>query len=366
MISIQDLPFLFQALIAGTFGLIVGSFLNVVIHRIPRGESVSYPGSHCGSCGQSVKPYDNIPVLSYLILRGKCRACQSGYSAIYPAVEFLVGALFFGVAYVSGISTFNVFRMIFIAIIVALIFIDARHQLLPNIITYPALIFSIGAITFVSHLWGGRMLEGLSSSLPHAAAVWGGAAGLALAIPIFFTIDRLDNVLFGKYFEWEELEQSDEEKHLEEKYEKRGTRIEWVSFFAGLVLAVIWIIYSYAQPESVAHITLFNSLLGALVGAGLIWTLRAVYFYTRGIEGMGLGDVKMMAFVGAFLGWQASILILLLGSLLGSLVGVVMAFKSGGGMKVRLAFGVFLGAAAIIALFAGRSIIDAYLGMMLK
>ena len=366
MISIQDLPFLIQAFIAGAFGLIVGSFLNVVIYRIPRGESVSYPGSHCGSCGKPVKPYDNIPVLSYLILRGKCRTCHSGYSAIYPAVEFLVGVLFFSVAYVSGISSFNVFRMIFIAIIVALIFIDARHQLLPNIITYPALLFSISSITFVSHLWSARILEGLSSSLPQAVATWGGAVGIAMAIPVFFAIDRLDNVLFGKYFEWEESEISDEEKLIEERYEKRGTRVEWTSLIAGIVLAVAWVIYGYAQPESIAHITLMNSFLGAIVGGGLIWLLRTLYFYTRGVEGMGLGDVKMMAFVGAFLGWQAAILVLLLGSLLGSFVGVAMALKSGSGMKVRLAFGVFLGAAAILSLFAGRAIIDSYLGMMGK
>ena len=364
MISIQDLPFLIQALIAGTFGLIVGSFLNVVIYRIPRGESISYPGSHCGSCGKPVKPYDNIPVLSYLILRGKCRACHAGYSAIYPTVEFLVGVLFFSVASVSGISTFNVFRMIFISIIVALIFIDARHQLLPNIITYPALIFSIGSITFLSHLWQARILEGLNTTLPFPVAVWGGAAGLALAIPVFFAIDRLDNALFGKYFEWEEVESTEEEKQIEENYEKRGTRIEWASLIIGVLFAIVWVIYSYSQPESVAHITLFNSILGALVGGGLIWLLRTIYFYTRGVEGMGLGDVKMMAFVGAFLGWQSAILILLVGSLLGSLVGVVMALKSGGGMKIRLAFGVFLGAAAILSMFAGRAIIDSYLGMM--
>jgi leader peptidase (prepilin peptidase) / N-methyltransferase len=366
MNSIQNLPYLIQAFVAGIFGLIVGSFLNVVIYRIPRGESVSYPGSHCGSCGKPVKPYDNIPVLSYLILRGKCRACKSGYSAIYPAVEFLVGVLFFLVAYTSGITTLNIFRMIFVAIIVVLIFIDARHQLLPNIITYPALLFSIASITFASHLWSARLLEGLRQSLPLNLAAWGGAIGIALAVPVFFAIDRLDNALFGKYFEWEEVEESDEDKHIEENYEKRGKKVEWFSLFAGFALAIGWIIYSYSQPESVAHITLINSLIGAIVGGGLIWLLRTFYFYARGIEGMGLGDVKMMAFVGAFLGWQASILILMLGSLLGSFVGVAMAMKSGGGMKVRLAFGVFLGAAAILSLFAGRAIIDSYLGMMQK
>ena len=95
MFPLQEIPFIYQAIIAFPFGLIIGSFLNVVIYRVPRGESVAFPASHCGSCGAPVKPYDNIPLLCYALLRGRCRACKASFSWIYPFVEFLTGCLFF-------------------------------------------------------------------------------------------------------------------------------------------------------------------------------------------------------------------------------------------------------------------------------
>ena len=112
MFPLQELPLIIQALIASVFGLIVGSFLNVVIYRVPQGESIAFPASHCGSCGKAVKPYDNIPLLSYAILRGRCRFCKETYSWRYPAVELLVGLLFFAVVYQNGLTWLSIARLV--------------------------------------------------------------------------------------------------------------------------------------------------------------------------------------------------------------------------------------------------------------
>ena len=138
MFPLQEIPFLSQALIAFPFGLVIGSFLNVVIYRVPRGESVAFPASHCGSCGVPVKPYDHIPLLSYAILRGRCRACKAGFSWVYPLVELLTGCLFFAVIYYDGLTLLGLAKVFFCVVMIVLFFIDLRHQLLPNVITYPA------------------------------------------------------------------------------------------------------------------------------------------------------------------------------------------------------------------------------------
>jgi leader peptidase (prepilin peptidase)/N-methyltransferase len=376
-----DLPPAFYAIAALVFGLLLGSFLNVVIYRVPRGESIVYPGSHCGACGAAVKPYDNIPLLSYALLGGRCRACKARISLVYPAVELLTGLLFLAVTLKSGPTWTALAEMAFVAVLVSLIFIDARHQLLPNVITYPALILAVTARILLAWLESGGLFRVYSFppdvlwTMPYLhllrAAFIGGLL-IACAVPIFWLIDRMDEVLFGKYLDWTEPDSAQvtpEEAEVEDKTQRRHDRIVYGTMLLGLLLAAGWIALGLLTPSSpdtiyyrIAYPDLLYSGLGALVGGGIIWLLRALYFYTRGVEGMGLGDVKMMAVIGAFLGWQSAILVLILGSLLGSIVGIALARRSQQGLKTALPFGIFLGIGALVALFAGAPLINWYTG----
>src|SRR5215208_4861614 len=120
------------------FGLVVGSFLNVVIHRVPRRESIVWPSSHCPHCGEPIRPLDNVPLISYLLLRGRCRNCKGRISPRYPAVEGLTGLLFGAAAYEFGLSLALLPALVLIAVLIALAAIDLEHRLLPNVIVGPA------------------------------------------------------------------------------------------------------------------------------------------------------------------------------------------------------------------------------------
>ncbi len=375
MSSVTEPPFAFYAVFTFVFGLLVGSFLNVVIYRVPRGESIVSPGSHCGSCGAPVRPYDNIPLLSYALLGGRCRNCKTKISLIYPAVELLTAVLFLAIIFKSGPVQTAAAEMAFVAVIISLIFIDARHQLLPNVITYPAfllMLVMVGVIAWPGWQAGHQLFHhfGLFISPPawllHPLL---GAFLIATAAPLFWIIDRMDDVLFSKYFAWDEkpTEAAPEETSSEAQAQQRHDRAIRMTIWLGIAGAIGWAVSGYVKSEPAftsAQTYLINAWIGALVGGGLIWLLRAAYFYTRGMEGMGLGDVKMMAVVGAFLGWQSAILVIILGSLLGSIVGLALARRSSQGLKTALPFGVFLGIASLVALFAGVPLIQWYVRLM--
>jgi len=258
--AFRVLPWL-GPLLATLFGLIWGSFINVLIHRLPRDESVVFPPSACPGCKKPIAPYDNIPVLSYLLLWGRCRHCKAPISIRYPLVELLVAAASL-VAYLRhGYGVEYGVEFAFVAAMIALVVIDYDHRILPNVITIP------------------------------------------------------------------------------------GTLI-------GLLLAPI------REP-----ITVTQALAGAALGAGLLYGVAEVYFRVRKVEGLGMGDVKMMAMVGAFLGWKGALLTIFVGSLLGSLVGVALMATRGKDLKTALPFGTFLGVAAVGALFAGPRLIDWYFNL---
>jgi leader peptidase (prepilin peptidase)/N-methyltransferase len=284
----QGLSPYFIPIVVFICGLLIGSFLNVVIYRLPRGESIVFPSSHCPSCNAEIKWYDNIPVISYtILLRGRCRSCRARIPPIYPAVELLVACLYLALfmireAEVVGGSWLPLIAdIVFVSLIVPLVFIDLRHKLLPNAITYPGLVLLFGLRAVAPDPW-------IMSHTPG---------------------------LFG-------LEGAP----------------QWVISLAG-------------------------SALGALVGGGSLWLVREAYYRLRHVEGMGLGDVKMMVMVGAFLGWQLTLLTIFIGSVLGSIIGLLLISFRGGSMKMQIPFGVFLGPAAIIALFVGRQFITWYVGM---
>jgi prepilin signal peptidase PulO-like enzyme (type II secretory pathway) len=340
-----ELPLAYYIIFAFIFGLLIGSFLNVVIHRIPRGESIVFPGSHCPACGKPIGPLDNIPLISYALLRGRCRGCSTRISPIYPLVEFLTALLFAAIVYKTGATAGAPLDLVFACIMLALIVIDACHFLLPNAITYPGFIFAIAAAT----MRGGDfdLLLITTGFDPWRAAFIGGLL-FALAAIGFQLIDRLDLILFNKYFEWAEL---NEENQVQEP--GRKTR---VSLIIGLLIAVIWIVavVKFYPSErfdfEIAYNALLNASAGALIGGGLIWMLRAVYFYVRGREGMGLGDVKMMSVSGAFLGWRGVIYVMLISSLLGVVAGIILAIRNKRGLETAVPYGVFLGIASLIVL----------------
>ncbi len=278
------IPQPFFYIVAGVFGLIIGSFLNVVIHRLPREDSIVLPSSKCPSCGAAIAFYDNVPVLSYVMLGGRCRNCKTHISARYPAVEALTAFLFVVTAWHDGLSVALPFDLIFVTAVTALVFIDAEHMILPNAITYPGMVFALVA----------RLAIPLLTGAPH--------------------FDDLPMLLNG--------------------------------VLAGIPL---W------------AASLIGALLGALIGGGSLWLMGWTWEKLRGIEAMGLGDVKMMFMAGAYLGWRLTILNIFLGVLSGSLIGIVLMARQGKrNMQMLLPFGVFLGVGAIAALLIGPQIVGWY------
>ena len=286
MIDLNLVPPVFGYVIAGVFGAIIGSFLNVVIHRVPLEESIVFPNSRCPSCGAVIAFYDNIPVFSYIILRAKCRGCRQPISFRYPAVELLTAALFILVAWHDGLRAALPFDLVFASALLALVFIDAEHMILPNVITYPGIIFALIA----------RVAIPLLTGTPHFDDVPSLSGGALAGMPL------------------------------------------WVVSLAG-------------------------ALIGALIGGGSLWLMGWTWEKLRGIEAMGLGDVKMMFMVGAYLGWRLTILTIFVGVLGGSVIGILLMARQGQrNMQMLLPFGVFLGLGAIAALLFGAPLVEWYAG----
>jgi leader peptidase (prepilin peptidase) / N-methyltransferase len=273
-------------IITGVLGAIIGSFLNVVIHRLPREESIVFPHSRCPSCGAAIAFYDNVPMLSYVLLRGRCRNCQTSIPPRYPAVELLTALIFVAVTWRDGLTLALPFDLAFVSALVALIFIDAEHMILPNAITYPGIFFALIARIAIPYLAGTSYLDDLEPLM----------LGVLHGLPV------------------------------------------WV-------------------------VSLIGALIGALVGGGSLWLMAWTWEKLRGIEAMGLGDVKMMFMVGAYFGWRLTVVTLFLGVLSGSIIGILLMLREGKrDMQMLLPFGVFLGIGATAAMLVGAHIVDWYMG----
>jgi len=261
------------------FGLIIGSFLNVCILRIPTGKSIVMPASACPKCGAAIRPYDNIPVLSYLILRGKCRGCKTRISPMYPLVEFLTGLLFLACYYAFGLSVETLKWCAFSAIMIVLVFTDLRERILPDVVNF---------------------------------------TGFALGVIFSLFVKPTDG-------------------------------------------SALWIanhIFQFPPPQLV--LSLVDALLGAALGSGLLWLVSEAYFKLRGREGMGLGDVKMMLMAGAFLGAKRTLLTIMAGSILGSVIGIAVILARRKDADYELPFGTFLGASALLVVFFGTPVVNWY------
>ena len=262
-------------------GLVVGSFLNVCIHRIPAGRSVVGPRSACPRCGRSIPFYDNIPVIGYLLLLGRCRQCRQPISWHYPVVESANGVVWAIIYLAWGLTPGAVLYAAFASNLIVLAFIDAQHRI-----------------------------------LPHGLTVGGLVLGLATC-------------------PWQPL-------HLEALAFPRG-----LLFLFGVE----------AAPEAV--LCLINALAGMVFGAGMLLVVAVGYWLVRREEGMGHGDIILMAFVGAVLGWQNALLTIFLGSLTGAVAGLALIAATGD-RRYQIPFGTFLGFGALVALLAGEQILTWY------
>ncbi len=259
MSAFELVPFWLWVLLAGLLGLILGSFANVCIARMPKRESVSFPPSNCPKCHTPIAATDNIPVLSYLFLGGKCRACSEPISIQYPIVEAVTGALMAAVMLKFGPTLEAVLVMILMPPLVIITVIDIEHQIIPDRITLPGIVYGLAA---------GSYLNG-----------------------------------------WQ------------------------------------------------------DSLIGLAVGGGSFLLLAEVYLRTRGVEGMGGGDIKYIAAAGAFLGWQQVLVVIFGGSFMGALFGALGMSVKKIKFLTRIPFGPFLVLATLMSIFFGKEMISLYLEM---
>jgi leader peptidase (prepilin peptidase) / N-methyltransferase len=248
----------FLLLAAAVLGLCVGSFLNVCIYRLPRSESLVRPASRCPRCGRGLSWFDNVPVVSWIALGGRCRQCGAPISPQYPIVEAVTALIAVAIAFWTPPGALLASRLVLAAALIVLFMIDLEHQILPNSITLPGIV-----IGFVFSL--------------------------------------------------------------------------------------------FAPPGPIA------SLIGIALGAGILYAIAAGYYWLRKEEGMGMGDVKMLAMIGAFLGWRAVLLTLILSSFAGALTGIALMSSKRGGLQHALPFGTFLAMGALVAMLAGDSILSWYL-----
>ncbi len=241
------------------FGALVGSFLNVVIYRLPdKNQSVAFPASHCPKCGTNLRWYENIPIFSYIALRGKCKTCKVGISLQYPTVELCMALLSLALYNKFGLSFALFFYFLFLAALLVIIFIDIHLQIIPDKISLPGIIIG----------------------------------------------------------------------------------------FVG----------SFCNP----FVTWQQAGLGILLGGGVLYGVAWVYLLVTSRDGMGLGDVKLLAMIGAFLGWNCLLYVIFFSSLTGSVVGIAAMFRQKKGGKTKIPYGPFLALAAMSWLFFQEAILSVW------
>ncbi len=262
----------FWGVVSFIFGSIVGSFLNVCIYRLPREESIVFPGSHCPHCQKAISWFDNIPFLSYILLKGRCRYCRQPISFRYFIVELLTALLFFTLFLKFGFTWGLLIYLVFISALIIATFTDFDHLIIPDVISYPALL--LGLI--------------LSTAYPSM----------------------------------------------------QRTLSQWSQISTG-------------PGEG-----FLASLTGAVSGGLFLYLIGAIGKKIFKKEAMGGGDVKLLAMIGAFLGWQLVTLTIFISALSGSIVGLIIKFKKG---ESYIPYGPYLALGAVISLLWGRELINWYL-----
>jgi leader peptidase (prepilin peptidase)/N-methyltransferase len=237
-------------------GAVIGSFLNVVIYRLPKDESIIRPGSHCPNCGTPIRFYDNIPFLGYLMLKGRCRKCGSVISIRYLLVEMITALVFATFFHLFGLSIELPILLVFASVLIVISFIDFDYYIIPDI-------FSLGGI-------------------------------------------------------------------------------------------VLGIIVSFGRPD----FTFLDSILGVILGGGILYVIAKSYEVIRKREGMGGGDIKLLGMIGAFCGWKGVVFSLVTGSLVGTIIGIPLMLIKRQDTKYALPFGPFLSLGALVYTIAGTYIIQ--------
>lgn len=282
--AILGLPEWFAYGFVFVIGAAIGSFLNVVIYRVPI-EASLFPSSACPGCGASIRFYHNVPILGWLILGGKCRNCKEPISWRYPAVELLTALLFVLVYWQVGFTPYLPVALVFTAVITSLVFIDAEHMILPNVITYP---------------------------------LFAAALGVRVIYPIVFAGDYFSDTAYAP--------------------------------IASLTGYPRWLV------------SLAGAIFGALIGGGSLWLVGAIWKALRGVDAMGLGDVKLLFGIGALLGWRLTALTIFIGAFAGALAGIAVLMKQKDrDLQTQIPFGIFLGIGAITAMLFGERMIAWYL-----
>jgi len=369
------LPEIFGYIATFIFGALVGSFLNVVIHRVPHRESIVFPNSACPKCKNPIKPYDNLPVFSWLILGGKCRNCKEKISARYPAVELLNALLFVLTFWAVGFNPFLPICLIFVATTVSLIFIDAEHMILPDVINFPLLglvllVRIVYPIYFGADYFSDLKYAPLNSiqSLPGwLSTTLGVFAGGATGIIMLWLGSEIRNSF--QTAEYAPLENESVESAADSNAPGEiavadsppiDFRLKLLFGFVGAIAGAL--LLTLIKNPPVWLLSIYGAVLGALVGGGFLWLVGEIWKRLRGVDAMGLGDVKMMFAVGALLGWRLTILSIFLGAFSGAVIGVfLISRQKEKDMQTQIPFGIFLGIGSIIALLFGEQLIGWYL-----
>lgn len=253
----------FMVLYSILIGLALGSFMNVCIYRIPQRQSIINPPSTCPNCGKKIKFYDNIPLVSYFLLMGRCRHCRHVIPWHYPAVEALTGLLSLSLFIRYGLSYQYFLFLLFIAALVTIAFIDLHHRIIPDVLSLP------------------------------------------------------------------------------------GILVGWATSFI------------------LGHVSWLDSLIGIIGGGGSLFLVAFVYVSLTGKEGMGGGDIKLLAMIGAWLGWRPLPLVVLISSLTGAVIGVAFLLLAGKGLRAKIPFGPFLSLGALVYFFFGPELSHWYFGLFL-
>jgi leader peptidase (prepilin peptidase) / N-methyltransferase len=369
--------------ILGIIGALIGSFGNVVIYRLPLKKSVVWPGSSCPKCGHKIKPWENIPVLSWLFLRGKCSSCKNPISIRYPLIEALTAAGFVALALRFPVETygFTVFPLLAIyAMLVMMSMIDIDLYILPDSLTLPALIVGIlGTLIYAPE-------SGLPSLMP---ALAGGAIGAG----IIALINRVGSLVLRRFADTKERLWPIGMDQVNVAAVGGALGGWWVglgvaaaSFVANLVtrkplripeqfVYAFWVIaLVFSTTNLIIHPV--QSIAGSLAATGIISIVGATFWWLRDIfskqqetpqedddepVAMGFGDVKLAAVLGVFLGWKLMLVALLLSFVIGAVGGVIGRLAGGSRM---VPFGPYLAIGGLLALFVGQPLITWYLGML--
>jgi len=366
-------------ILIGIVGALIGSFANVVIYRVPAGKNIAYPGSSCPTCGHKIKPWENIPVISWLFLRGKCSSCKSKISSRYPAIELVtaLGFVLLALKWPPERYGYTVIPLLIIyAMLVMMAMIDYDHLYLPDSLSLPAVVIAIAGAAYYQP----------DSGLPGLADA---ALGAAVAAGIIALINRLGSLIVRRFAD------------TKERLWPIGMDQVNIAFLFGALGGWTWgLAAAFASfainlatrktirlPEKYIYLLWFvalafsatsvivgpvQSVAGTFAAAGVVSIIGSFYWWFREVlteeqeeeidepVAMGWGDVKLAAVLGAILGWQNMLVALFLAFIIGAVAGVIV--KILGGSKI-IPFGPPLILGALIALFYGKLILSWYLGM---